>query len=63
MHIAVAFAGDGWFDDKTKSAGILTAAVCKQCGYTELYTFDPALIPVDGKYVREVVGPEPAPYR
>ena len=66
LHIAQAFAGDGWFGDKTKTAGRLSAAVCKQCGFTELYCVDVALIPVDGKYVREVVGPEmveKTPYR
>jgi predicted nucleic-acid-binding Zn-ribbon protein len=40
-------------------AGQLEAAVCRQCGYTELYTRDPQAIPIDGKFVREGVGPEP----
>ena len=66
LHIAEVFAGEGWFGDKTTTAGRLSAAVCRQCGYTELYTTDPARIPVDGKYVREMVGPDPdgkLPYR
>ena len=66
LHIAEVFVGDGWFGDKTATAGKLSAAVCRKCGYTELYTADAPLIPVDGKYVREVVGPEIAdksPYR
>lgn len=66
LHIAQVFVGDGWFGDKTKAAGKLSAAVCRQCGYTELYCTDAPLIPIDGKYVREVVGPEhheQAPYR
>lgn len=65
LHVATAFAGEGWLgDDKVASAGKLSAAVCKQCGYTELYTNSPELIPVDGRYVREVVGPESStPYR
>ena len=66
LHVAIAFAGEGWFGDKTKTAGRLSAAVCRKCGYTELYTVDAPLIPVDGKYVREVVGPdqgEQSPYR
>jgi predicted nucleic-acid-binding Zn-ribbon protein len=64
LHVAIAFKGISFFgNEQLVSAGRLTAAVCKQCGYTELYTAAPALIPVDGKYVREVVGPEPAPYR
>ena len=40
--------------------------MCRKCGYTELYTTDAPLIPVDGKYVREVIGPEhgeQSPYR
>jgi hypothetical protein len=47
------------------SAGKLSAAVCKQCGYTELHTNGPELIPVNGRNVREVVGPESSspPYR
>lgn len=66
LHVAVVFAGDGWFGDKTQTAGKLSACVCRQCGYTELYTRDAPLIPVDGKYVREVVGPkqvDEGPYR
>ena len=66
LHVAIAFAGEGWLGgDKVTSAGKLSAAVCKQCGYTELYTNAPELIPVDGRHVREVVGPESssAPYR
>jgi predicted nucleic-acid-binding Zn-ribbon protein len=66
LHIAEVFAGDGWFGDKTRTAGRLSAAVCRACGYAELYVTDAPLIPVDGRYVREVVGPEPgdqSPYR
>ena len=66
MHVAVIFAGEGWFGDKTSRAGRLSAAVCRACGFTELYAADAPLIPVDGKYVREVIGPEPgneSPYR
>jgi predicted nucleic-acid-binding Zn-ribbon protein len=44
-------------------AGRLTAAVCKRCGYTELYALHPEKIPVDGKHVREVVGKPAEPYR
>lgn len=64
LHVAIAFQGTGFLgNDKLVAAGKLTAAVCKQCGYTELYSTDPDQIPVDGKYVREVVGPENTPYR
>lgn len=38
-------------------AGHVEAAVCKQCGFTELYTQDPSAIPIDGEHVREGVGP------
>ncbi len=40
-------------------AGFLEATCCRSCGYTELYTKNPADIPIDGKYVKELVGPEP----
>jgi predicted nucleic-acid-binding Zn-ribbon protein len=54
----------GFFQPGIVSAGRLQAAVCRKCGYTELYTLQPELIPVDGKWVRELVGPESAgPYR
>ena len=46
-----------------ESAGDLEAGVCRSCGYTEFYTKNPGDIPIDGQYVREVVGPEPPPYR
>jgi predicted nucleic-acid-binding Zn-ribbon protein len=59
-NVAIALAEPGI----TVGAGKLSAAVCRSCGYTELYAADPASIPVDGKYVREVIGPEPVgPYR
>ena len=37
--------------------GVLSAYVCRGCGYTELYTSDPGSIPVDGEVVRELSGP------
>jgi predicted RNA-binding Zn-ribbon protein involved in translation (DUF1610 family) len=65
LNIAVTFAGKGWLgDDKTTTAGTLYAFVCRRCGFTELYTDAPGLIPIDGRYVKELVGPEPeGPYR
>lgn len=45
-------------DDKLGAAGPLSAAVCRACGYVELYVDDPGAIPVDGTRVREVVGPK-----
>lgn len=44
-------------DDKLGTAGELSAAVCRACGYAELYVAEPAAIPIDGTHVREVVGP------
>lgn len=41
------------------SSGELEAGVCRQCGYTEFYTKNPQHIVIDGKYVRELVAPEP----
>ena len=43
--------------------GSIEAAICRNCGYMELYAKDPGSIPIDGQYVREVVGPESPPYR
>jgi predicted nucleic-acid-binding Zn-ribbon protein len=62
LNIAVD-ASKTWYGEHRLPVGRLTAAVCRQCGYTELYTADPGSIPVDNKYVREVVGPDPTPYR
>ena len=56
--------GGGFFSPSTIAAGRLTAAVCRACGYTELYTVNPGNLPIDGTWVRELVGPEPeGPYR
>jgi len=48
-----------WTMQTRGRAGHLQAAVCRRCGFTELYTYNPEEIPVDGKYVFEAVGPEP----
>jgi hypothetical protein len=39
----------------SQRAGELEAGVCRRCGYTELYTKNPADIIVDGVHVRELV--------
>jgi len=44
-------------------AGLLEAIVCRACGYTELYTRDPASIPVDGTVVRLLDGGSKTPFR
>jgi hypothetical protein len=44
-------------------AGLVEAYVCKRCGLTELYTLEPEKLPVDGVYVKELVGPGVEPYR
>ncbi|MFT3691538.1 MAG: hypothetical protein QM831_00240 [Kofleriaceae bacterium] len=50
--------------DRTSYAGLLCAFVCRQCGYCEHYVRDPQDIPIDGRYVSELVGPETeGPYR
>ena len=60
LHVAVVLQGvDPAGQREFGSAGRLGAAVCRQCGYTELYTNNAGEIPIDGTYVREVVGPEP----
>lgn len=64
LHVAIAKTGEGLFGERLAAAGQLTATVCRACGYTELYTSNPESIPVDGKHVRELVGPAPTdPYR
>ena len=50
-------APEATFDSETLF-GSLSAAVCRACGFTELYTKDPKSIPVDNKSVTEVVVPE-----
>ena len=58
LSIATVLLGQGWLGgDKLGTAGFLTAAVCRRCGYSELYAKQPAQIPIDGTYVREVIGP------
>lgn len=47
----------GIFSEKVQAAGLVTAYVCRSCGYTEFYVRDPDLIPIDNKTVREIVGP------
>ena len=58
LHIAKIFVGERYFGcEKVDTAGALTAAMCRSCGYTEFYVEDPGSVPIDNKYVREVVGP------
>jgi predicted nucleic-acid-binding Zn-ribbon protein len=65
LHVAKVRTGESYFgNERATAAGALTAATCRSCGYTEFYAEDPGSIPIDGKYVREVVGPEQkAPHR
>ncbi|MFT3697064.1 MAG: hypothetical protein QM831_28235 [Kofleriaceae bacterium] len=66
LRVAFAFTGTGFFGgDKTTPVGHLRACVCRRCGYTELYVDEPDKIPIDGRYISELVGPEPedSPYR
>jgi hypothetical protein len=42
---------------KPRVAGDVDAAMCRSCGYLELYCMNPESIPVDGEYVVELVGP------
>jgi len=64
-HAALAYDGEGFFGgEKLVVAGLLSSCICRRCGYTELYTTRVEDIPVDGRLVRELVGPEPEnPYR
>ena len=49
--------------ERFAGAGKLSAAICKGCGYTELYCEDPRAIPVDGRLVREVTAAPNSAYR
>lgn len=61
---AIAVSSTGIFgNDKLGPVGALSSCICRRCGYTELYTVGFEHIPVDGRYVQELVGPEPEPYR
>ncbi len=56
LSIATAVIGKTFMgEEKLGPVGALSAAVCRKCGYAELYVTDPASIPVDGVRVREVV--------
>ena len=58
LNITVVAEKERFLSNKTLGrAGHVQAAVCKHCGFTELYTHDPSAIPIDGEYVREGVGP------
>jgi hypothetical protein len=48
----------GILNSSEVTVGQVEAYVCRQCGYTEFYTQSPKSLPVDGKIIREVVGPE-----
>jgi len=48
---------------ETATAGLVQAYVCRACGYSELYTTDPAKIPVDGTLVTLLKGRHADPYR
>ncbi len=64
LSIATVLLGQGWLGgDKLGTAGMLSAAICRRRGYSELYANLPERIPIDGTYVREVIGPEPTPFR
>ncbi|MGE5181711.1 MAG: hypothetical protein ACM31C_06600 [Acidobacteriota bacterium] len=64
LRIAKVLAANGFWGPRFAAIGKLSAVVCRACGYTELYTLGAAQIPVDGEWVRELVGPEPSgPYR
>jgi predicted nucleic-acid-binding Zn-ribbon protein len=55
LHIATVVTGKKTFmgDDKIGAAGTISAAVCRSCGFAELYVNEPASLQVDGRYVRE----------
>jgi hypothetical protein len=40
-------------DARTAPAGALSAAVCRACGFTELYVEDVAALVPDGTWIRE----------
>lgn len=64
LYVAKLPGHGGFFSAPYVAMGRLTAVVCRNCGYTELYTVAADKIRIDGQWVRELVGPEPSgPYR
>jgi len=52
MHVAKYKSGQSLLSgEKFSVAGQLTAAVCRKCGFTEMYATDPDKIPVDNIHV------------
>ncbi len=43
--------------------GTMISCICRRCGYTEHYTLGIENINVDGRYVQELLGPDPEPFR
>ncbi|MBX3129968.1 MAG: hypothetical protein KF718_24845 [Polyangiaceae bacterium] len=43
--------------------GHVQALICRGCGFTELYVYDPDSIPVDGTVVTRVASPQTSPFR
>jgi len=58
-----AYPDASWTTTEVQAAGLVQAYVCRECGYTELYTQDPKSIPVDGDTVVEIEVPGHPPYR
>ena len=58
-----AYPDGNWMTTKVQAAGLVQAYVCRECGYTELYTQDPKSIPVDGDTVIEIEVSGQPPYR
>jgi hypothetical protein len=54
----------GWAVDMEQIVGAMNAYVCRQCGFTELYTTAPQEIPIGEEYATELFEvQEPPPYR
>jgi hypothetical protein len=55
---------EGWLGPAFEAIGQFAACICRRCGFTELYAWQPELIPVnDIPGAQLLVGKPPSPYR
>lgn len=59
MYLAIMVTGQGLLGgDKESTVGRVSAVMCRQCGFTELYVIDPENVRPDGKYITDLSGPK-----
>jgi len=67
LAITHAVKKSSWFGDRPdpdRGIGILTAYMCRRCGFVQMFASQPASVPIDDGETELVKGkPPPAPYR